>query len=51
MYKKCGGETPVCERIWKRLLTLPLYPDLTEEDFGRVVDAVRAFGRSKKLNA
>jgi perosamine synthetase len=51
MYKKCGGETPVCERIWKRLLTLPLYPDLTEEDFGRVVDAIRAFGRSKKLNA
>ncbi|HUX15615.1 MAG TPA: DegT/DnrJ/EryC1/StrS family aminotransferase [Phycisphaerae bacterium] len=51
MYKQCGGETPVCERIWKRLLTLPLYPDLTEEDFGRVVEAIRAFGRSQKLNA
>ncbi|MGB2754337.1 MAG: DegT/DnrJ/EryC1/StrS family aminotransferase [Phycisphaerae bacterium] len=51
MYKKCRGETPVCERMWKRLLTLPLYPDLTEEDFGRIVEAIRAFGRSKKLNA
>ncbi len=51
MYKKCCGETPVCERMWKRLLTLPLYPDLTEEDFGRVVEAIRAFGREKGLNA
>jgi len=51
MYKQCRGPTPVCERIWKRLLTLPLYPDLTEEDFGRVVDAIRAFGREEGLNA
>jgi perosamine synthetase len=24
MYKKCRGKTPVSERVWKRLLTLPL---------------------------
>jgi len=49
MYKKCKGKTPVAERIWKRLLTLPLYPDLTEEDFGRIITAIREFGRSKGL--
>ena len=49
MYKKCRGKTPVSERIWKRLLTLPLYPDLTEEDFGRIITAIREFGRSKGL--
>jgi len=49
MYKKCRGKTPVSERIWKRLLTLPLYPDLTEEDFARITTAIREFGRSKGL--
>jgi len=49
MYKKCRGKTPVSERIWKRLLTLPLYPDLTEEDFGRIITAIREFGRAKGL--
>jgi len=50
MYAKCRGKTPVAERIWKRLLTLPLYPDLTEEDFGRVVAGIRDFGRENGLN-
>ncbi len=49
LYAGCRGETPVCARIWKRLLTLPLYPDLTEEDFGRVVEGIRDFGRSQGL--
>jgi perosamine synthetase len=49
MYKKCRGKTPVSDRIWKRLLTLPLYPDLTEEDFGRIITAIREFGRAKGL--
>jgi perosamine synthetase len=51
MYKTCKGPTPVCDRIWKRLLTLPLYPDLTEEDFSRIVTGIREFGRSKRPNA
>ncbi|MFO8013062.1 MAG: DegT/DnrJ/EryC1/StrS family aminotransferase [Phycisphaerae bacterium] len=50
MYKGCRGETPVAEALWKRLLTLPLYPDLTDEDFERVVEGIRAFGREKGLN-
>ncbi len=49
MYKACRGETPVADRLWQRLLTLPLYPDLTEEDFEQVVGGIRAFGREKGL--
>jgi len=50
MYKGCRGKTPVCERVWKRLLTLPLYPDLAQEDFEKVVTAIRDFGRERGLN-
>ena len=50
MYRHCRGPTPVCERVWKQLLTLPLYPDLTEEDFGRIVKSICDFGREKGLN-
>jgi perosamine synthetase len=49
MYKKCRGKTPVCERVWKRLLTLPLFPDLTEQDFGTIIAAIREFGQAKGL--
>lgn len=49
MYRACRGPTPVTERIWKRLLTLPLYPDLTETDFARIIEAIAEFGRSKGL--
>ena len=49
MYKNCRGKTPVCERIWQRLLTLPLYPDLTDDDFRLIVAAIHDFGRTKGL--
>jgi dTDP-4-amino-4,6-dideoxygalactose transaminase len=49
MYKNCRGKTPVCERIWQRLLTLPLYPDLTDDDFGLIVAAIHEFGRTEGL--
>ena len=36
-------ELPVADRVWKTLLTLPLYPDMTEMDICRVISAVRSF--------
>jgi perosamine synthetase len=36
---------PVAERQWKRLLTLPLYPDLSIEDQDRIIEAIHDFGR------
>lgn len=37
---------PVAETVWKTILTLPLYPDLTAEDTARIVDAVRQFSET-----
>lgn len=42
-YRERGASCPNAERLWKRILTLPCYPDITDEEFGRVVDAVRSF--------
>jgi len=34
---------PVTDRVWKTLITFPLYPDMTDDDLGQVIDAVRSF--------
>jgi len=36
-------ELPVTDRVWKTLVTFPLYPDMTENDIEQVIDAVRSF--------
>ncbi len=38
------GDCPVTEQVSDRLLRLPLYHDLDEEEQGQVIDAVRQFG-------
>ena len=34
---------PVTENLWKEILTLPLYSDMTDEDVDRVVEAMKSF--------
>ena len=34
---------PVVEKVWRKLVTLPLYPSMTDSDIERVVGAVRSF--------
>jgi perosamine synthetase len=43
MYKPYYRELPVSEEIWKQLVTLPLYPGLSEEDFQTVVKVIKEF--------
>ena len=43
MYKNCRGQTPVCEEVWTKLLTLPLFPDLTDSEVDMIVEKVRRF--------
>lgn len=43
MYRKFKADVPVTERVWRRLVTLPLYPGMTDEDVERVTDAVVHF--------
>jgi perosamine synthetase len=34
---------PVTDRVWKTLVTMPLYPDLTDEDFNHIINTVKSF--------
>ena len=43
MYRKFKANVPVTERVWRRLVTLPLYPGMKDEDVERVVDAITHF--------
>jgi len=45
MYKNCRGETPVCEKVWTRLLTLPLFPDLTDSEIDMIVGTIKDFNK------
>jgi len=38
-----GGSFPVAEKVAGRLLSLPMYPELTNEQIEYVVDAIREF--------
>lgn len=41
--QKSTVRLPVAEQEWERLVTLPLYPCLTEKEIDRVISAVRSF--------
>lgn len=43
---KLTADVPVTEKIWKTLLTLPLYPDLSFKDQDRVITAILDFEKS-----
>jgi len=45
VYEKYRRSLPVTERVWKRLVTLPLFPDLTAAQVDHVVGSIREFGR------
>ena len=38
-----AGSFPVTERVWRRSLSLPIYPSLTDREFAQVVAVVREF--------
>lgn len=43
---RCYGTSPVvpvAERVFPRILTLPMYPGLTDDDVDQVIDGVRSF--------
>ena len=43
MYKEFGNSTPITEGIWQFLLTLPLYPTLTDEEQSFVIEKIKNF--------
>ena len=43
VYKPYATSLPVTEREWTRLLTLPLYPALTNDDVAYIIDVIRSY--------
>jgi perosamine synthetase len=43
MYQAFRGETPVADAVWKKLLTLPLFPDLKDEEVDLIIHEIKEF--------
>jgi len=45
-FYRCYGNRPIlpkAEKVFPRILTLPLYPDLSDNDVSYIIDSIRAF--------
>lgn len=42
-YAELNSQCPIAEEIWKRILSLPMFPDMTGEQIDRVIEAVLSF--------
>ena len=42
-YRGVKAIVPVANRIWKRMLTVPLYPDMTDDEVNKVVEVIRQY--------
>lgn len=42
-YAKSNAQCPIAEEVWKRIMSLPVYPDMSDAQVDRVIDAVLAF--------
>ncbi|WHH61759.1 DegT/DnrJ/EryC1/StrS family aminotransferase [Petroclostridium sp. X23] len=40
-YRSVRANVPIASEIWKRILTLPVYPDMQEAETEKVIDAVK----------
>lgn len=50
LYRQTDKKLPICERLNKESLCIPLHPGLSDDDVGRVVDTIKKFsgdGRPK----
>jgi perosamine synthetase len=43
LFKEFRTELPITERVWKKIVTLPLYPDMTMQQVEKIVETVRSF--------
>ena len=43
MYRNYKAQTPICEEVWEKLLTLPLFPDLTNAEVDTIVREIKKF--------
>lgn len=43
IYKDIKSNCPIAEEVWKKILTLPLFPDMTNEEVEKVVKCINKF--------
>lgn len=43
IFKDIKAECPVAEKIWKKLLTLPLFPDMKTEEITYIIKCIKEF--------
>jgi len=48
LYRSEAPSLPITEELYRRILTLPLYPDMTGDDQTTVIDALRDWDESAK---
>ncbi len=48
-YKYLHAHVPVTDREWERLISLPVYADMTGDEQQRVVEAIIGFGRKHSI--
>lgn len=44
LYKKFRGNTPVSDLVWKEILTLPVYPELKDEELEFIIRSIIEIG-------
>lgn len=42
-YVHLRANVPISNEIWKRILTLPIHPNLTDDDMDRIIKSIRKF--------
>lgn len=45
LFRSYDARVPVAERVWKNMITLPLFPDLKDTEIDYVVEALQDFDR------
>lgn len=43
IYSKFKADVPVTEKVWKKLLLLPIFPDLSEEDQKYIINCIKEY--------
>lgn len=46
LFRKYKDQTPIANKVWQTMITLPLFPDLTDEEVDYVVNALIEYDRS-----
>ncbi|MFC1699000.1 DegT/DnrJ/EryC1/StrS family aminotransferase [Candidatus Omnitrophota bacterium] len=48
VYQPYRKRLPVTEKVWKKLVSLPLYPELTESQIDKIIKAMKSFKKKNK---